>query len=93
MNFSLLANVEGYLFHPSANLSTSVGCPEFFGTFNNVPHVGQAVVQPRREWRFAIGEKLKIIGREYVSHIVVSFVQTTVPVPITFQNARIVYET
>lgn len=93
MNFSQDLHLQAYLFYPTADLSSSFSCPEFLGTFNNFPHPGQAASTPKRMWRAAIGGKLKQLGREYVSDIVVTLVKSgQVKTPFTFASAKVVYE-
>lgn len=83
-----------YLFYPGANLTNSSPmCPEFAGTWNYIPVVGQPTFNPKRVWRVAIGPKLQQLGLDYVDSIVV----TTVPLGDYYQNvtidkARIIYD-
>lgn len=93
MDFSQLINIKAWLFYPTANANSSISCPDFIGAFDNIPHAGQAKFTPKREWRVAIGDKLKAVGREYVSHIVVTLVQgSSKNYPVTFSSAKVVYD-
>lgn len=92
MDFSKEVHLQAHLFLPTADLSTPFSCPEFIGTFNNAPHVGQAAHTPKRLWRIAIGGKLKQIGRDYVSDIVVTIIRSgQLQTPLSF-TAKVVYE-
>jgi len=85
---------KAYLFFPSANLTNSgTTCPEWTGTFNFLPVVGQPTFNPKRVWRVAIGPKLKQIGKDYVDSIVLTIVQESNPIQlITFDKAKIFYD-
>ena len=92
MNFSQQVHLQAFLFYPTADLSTPFSCPEFIGTFNNAPHIGQAASTPNRNWRIAIGGKLEQLGREYVSEIVVTIIRSgQLGTPLKF-GAKVVYE-
>lgn len=85
---------KAYLFFPTANLTNAgTTCPEWAGTFNFIPVVGQPTINPKRVWRMAIGPKLKQIGKDYVDSIVVTIVQESNPIQIiTFDKAKIFYD-
>lgn len=83
-----------FLYLPQASWDdTSIGCPEFAGYFETDPHVGQSSNIPRRlVFRAGLRQKLKDLGRESLSHIVVTLVgphaaQQTLAVT----NARVMY--
>lgn len=83
-----------FLYLPQARWDvTSIGCPEFAGYFETDPHVGQSPNIPRRlVFRAGLRQKLKDLGRESLSHIVVTLVgphaaQQTLAVT----NARVTY--
>ena len=93
LNATIQAHINAYLYFPTANGDTSIGCPEFFATFNFIPHVGQASFNPDRLWRASLGPKLQALGKDYVSHIVVTLVQVGHSIqPLRFREARIVYD-
>lgn len=91
MNFNQLAQFNAYLFFPTAIISSPTACPEFFGTFNYVPHAGQANFTPKRVWRAALGSKLKLLKREVFSEIIVTLVPSVPGTLVTFSGAKIVY--
>lgn len=85
---------EAYLFFPSAEQNTSVSCPEFFGTFNFVPHVGQAQVNRERVWRVAIKQKLIDLGKDNYTDIIVTLVQFGPNIQsIQLAQAKVLYDT
>lgn len=84
---------EAYLFFPSVDINTPVSCPEFFGTFNFVPHVGQAQFNRDRVWRVAVKDKLVALGKDNYTDIIVTLVQFGPNVqPLGIGKARIVYD-
>lgn len=87
---------KAFLFFPQANVTNSGPmCPEFAGTFDFFPTVGQAPLNPRREWRLAIGPKLAQIGRDWAKSVVVTLVpsgRNVYPIQnITFDHVKVVY--
>lgn len=93
-NITQSIHLKVYLFFPQANASMGAECPEYLGSFNYNPHIGQATLNPKRVWRGAIGPKLLQLGLDYVDDIVVTIVQTSKPPGqnFTFATARIHYE-
>jgi polyphenol oxidase len=83
---------KAYVFFPQAVITDGPVCPEFLGTYNFVPHIGQALYNPNRVWRAAVGPKLKALGLDFVNHVVFTIVQTGKPQILTFQKARIIYD-
>lgn len=83
-----------YFFFPGANLTNSnPTCPEFAGTFNFLPVVGQAILNPKRVWRVAVGPKLEQLGYDYVDSIVVTIVQSSYPIQnVTFDKVKVIYD-
>jgi len=91
---SLQAHWEAYLFFPSAGASTSVSCPEFVGTFNHIPHVGQAQLKTERGWRVALRMKLETLGKQNYSDIVVTLTQFGPSIQsLSFSRATVVWDT
>jgi len=92
-DISLQVHWKAFLFFPGATLASGPTCPEFVGTFNFLPVVGQPNVNPKRKWRVAIGPKLKQLGKDYVKQIVITIVQAGFPLQnVTFENAKIFYD-
>lgn len=92
-NQTLQVHWEAYMYFPTANAKTGVLCPEFFGTYNFIPHTGQAIYNPARVWRAAVGPTLKRLGKEKHSHVVVTLVQVGHSIqPVKFTRARILYD-
>lgn len=93
LDWTKRAHFDAYLYFPTSNANTTICCPEFLGTFINVPHAGPARASPPRRWRTAVGDKLRALGKDTFSHVVVTLVQSTVaPQAITFRGARVAYE-
>lgn len=93
-NITAQAHWKAYLFFPGVQVVNGGACPEYLGTFNFLPHQGQAEYNPKRVWRAAIGPKLLQIGKDYVDDVVVTMVRTSKPPAqnITFSRARILYD-
>lgn len=91
-NITDQVHVKAYVFFPQAVITDGPVCPEFLGTFNFIPHIGQALYNPGRVWRAAVGPKLKALGLDYVNHVVFTIVQTGKPQMLSFQKARIIYD-
>lgn len=93
-NNTAQAHWKAYLFYPGVAVTANAACPEYAGTLNFLPHVGQATTNPKRAWRVAIGPKLEQIGKSYVKDIVITMVQTTKPPGqnLTFTKAQIYYD-
>jgi polyphenol oxidase len=92
-NNTLQVHWKVFLFDPNVTDQSGAVCPEFGGTFNFLPHVGQATVNPKLVWRMAVGPKLLQIGKDYVKKVVFTIVQNGPFLqPITFDRARIVYD-
>lgn len=85
---------KAYLFYPNANPTQGAECPEYLGTFNFLPHIGQAEFNPKRVWRAALGPKLAQIGQDGVDDVVVTVVQTSRPPGqnVTIGKVKIVYD-
>ncbi|KAG0566488.1 hypothetical protein KC19_7G067700 [Ceratodon purpureus] len=92
-NKTAQAHWKVYLFYPNVSFLTGAACPEFAGTFNWIPHVGQVAYNPDRVWRMGVGPKLLQMGKDYVKSIVVTVVQTGFPLQaLTFDSAKIIYD-
>lgn len=83
---------NAFFFFPNATFLNGPACPEFAGTFNFIPVVGQATKTPKRLWRAVVGPKLKQIGLDYVKEVVVTIVQAGRIQNVTFENAKILYD-
>lgn len=94
LDANLQVHWEAYLFYPSADATTSVSCPEFVGTYNYIPHVGQAQIKIERSWRVALRSKLVTLGKQNYSEIVVTLAQFGPTIQsLRFGSARIFYDT
>jgi polyphenol oxidase len=92
-DLTVQAHWKAYLFYPNASVLTGAACPEFAGTFNWIPHIGQTKYNPGRVWRVAIGPKLLQLGKDYVTSIVITIVQTGSPLQaLTFDSATIIFD-
>lgn len=83
-----------FLYLPQARWDvTSIGCPEFAGYFETDPHVGQSPSIPHRlVFRLGLRKKLKDLGRESLSHIVVTLVgPDAAQQTLAVTNARVMY--
>jgi polyphenol oxidase len=90
-NNTIQAHWKAYFFYPNVSFLTGAACPEFAGTYNFIPHVGQAEYNPKRVWRVAVGPKLLQLGKDWVKSLVVTIVQTGQPLQaLTFDNAKII---
>lgn len=83
---------NAFFFFPNATFMNGPACPEFAGTFNFIPVVGQSTKNPKRLWRAVVGPKLKQIGLDYVKEVVVTMVQAGRVQNVTFENAKIFYD-
>ncbi|KAG0610577.1 hypothetical protein M758_7G076400 [Ceratodon purpureus] len=94
LDSTLQSHWEAYLFFPSADSTTAVSCPEFVGTFNFIPHVGQAQLARDRLWRVAFTTKLVALGKENSTEIVVTLVQFGPNIQnLKFSKASILWDT
>lgn len=93
MDSTIQGHWRAYLYHPYAVADTPVGCPEFIGIFNIVPHVGQANYHRNRAWRVALGPKLQALGMENYTDVVITLAQYGPTIqPMTFAKVSIVYD-
>lgn len=90
-DFQVRSQFNAYLFFATANMFSPASCPEFFGTFSVNPHTGEATFQPKRVWRVALTGKLLALGKQDVSHIVVTMAPVGGGAPLSFSSAKIIH--
>jgi hypothetical protein len=84
--------INAFLFFPTAVENTTISCPQFFGKLSNSGLIfGVDLPDPDKEWRLAITPKLRNLGLDNVSHVVVTLVQLGFPQPLQFKTAKIKY--
>ncbi len=84
--------INAYLFFPTANETTTISCPQFFGKLSNSGLVfGVDLPDAEKEWRLPITPKLGNLGLDNVSHVVVTLVQLGLPQKLQFKTAKIEY--
>ena len=96
LNWTQNAAFQVFLFIPTAvHDVTSIGCPEFLGLFQSTPHVGMSNNIPGTfVWQVGVRQKLKDMGRESVSHLVVTLVGpevSAVSQPLVITSAEVSY--
>jgi hypothetical protein len=87
--------INAFLYFPTANVNTSITCPQFFGKLgNSAVMFGDTVPNSKKEWRLALTTKLQSLSMDHFSHVVVTLVEASgvfppyLPVELT---AKIVY--
>jgi polyphenol oxidase len=84
--------INAFLFFPTAVENTTISCPQFFGKLSNSGLIfGVDLPDPDKEWRLAITPKLRNLGLDNVSHVVVTLVQLGMPQYLQFKTAKIKY--
>ena len=82
-----------FLYFPEAVWDTTEACPEFLGVMQSVSHVGMSTqIPPKFLFQVGIGQKLRDIGRDNLTSIVVTLVGPDDPTQtIVLTSAKIVY--
>lgn len=87
--------INAFLYFPTANVNTSITCPQFFGKLGNSALMfGDTVPDSKKEWRLALTTKLQSLSMDHFSHVVVTLVEATGAFPPYLQvklTAKIVY--
>ncbi len=87
--------INAFLYFPTANVNTSITCPQFFGKLaNSALMFGDTVPDSKKEWRLALTTKLQSLSMDQFSHVVVTLVEATGSFPPYLQlklTAKIVY--
>ncbi len=87
--------INAFLYFPTANVNTSITCPQFFGVLSNTALMfGDTVPDSKKEWRLALTSKLQSLSMDQFSHVVVTLVEATGSFPQFLQlklTAKIVY--
>ncbi len=87
--------INAFLYFPTANVNTSITCPQFFGKLgNSAVMFGDTVPNSKKEWRIALTTKLQSLNLDHFSHVVVTLVEASGSFPQYLQlplTAKIVY--
>ncbi len=87
--------INAFLYFPTANVNTSITCPQFFGKLgNSAVMFGDTVPNSKKEWRLALTTKLQSLSMDHFSHVVVTLVEASGVFPPYLQvelTAKIVY--
>ncbi len=71
-------SINAFLYFPTANVNTSITCPQFFGKLSNTALMfGDTVPNSKKEWRLALTTKLQSLSADHFSHVVVTLVEVT----------------
>jgi hypothetical protein len=88
-------SINAFLYFPTANVNTSITCPQFFGKLSNTALMfGDTVPDSKKEWRLALTTKLQSLSVDHFSHVVVTLVEATGSFPPILPlklSAKIVY--
>jgi polyphenol oxidase len=70
--------INAFLYFPTANVTTSITCPQFFGVISNTALMfGDTVPESKKDWRLALTSKLQSLSVDQFSHVVVTLVEAT----------------
>lgn len=84
---------NAFLYFPEAVWDTTETCPEFLGVLQSISHVGMSTqIPPKFLFQVGIGQKLRDMGRDNLTSIVVTLVGPPDPLQtLVLTSAEIVY--
>jgi hypothetical protein len=93
LNHTILALWNAFLYFPEAEWETSEVCPEYLGLLQSITHVGMSTqIPPGFLFAVGIGQKLRDMGRDNLTSIVVTLVGPPDPSQtVVLTSAEIVY--